>query len=125
MKGRPIALLLVIQVGLGSIACANAGLDLTELPSHPLALIYWDEQASQRRRDLLGDRDAVLDVPAGIAQVDAIGRLFGAREARDLAEQLSRIPSSLVLLDPRTREITRVAAAPYGSRPLAWSPIHW
>jgi TolB protein len=69
------------------------------------------EQNAARRRRTRG----------GVADVEDLGRLLGARQSQPF---LSRFPGRLSLLDPRTGELSRVHAAPIGSVPLAWSDDH-
>ena len=103
--------------------CATGGLGLEEISDMPIAVVYWDESDARERADLMADltgrpRESNR---SGVADVEDVARLIGAGEASPKAERLARYPGRIVLLNARTLEQTRLAAAPPNARPLAWS----
>jgi len=99
------ALLLAVLVGGG---CSTSRIGFEELPEAPIALTWWDAEDARRLQEALNPER----LPPGV-------------DLRELQEQaLARTPGRLYLLDPRTRELERVAAAPPGARALAFSPDH-
>lgn len=88
-------------------ACSTSRIDLDQLPTEPIALTWWE---SDDARDLLDAMD-----PQGAAAPLS-------EQARKAV--LAANPGRLMLLDPRTRELRPVGAAPPGARALAFSPDH-
>ena len=114
---RPLpGLLLAASWLLGG--CGTIGLSLEELPADPIAVTYWEPEEARRRAELMADQQAVAQ-KRGVAEVEAIGRLFGASR-----ESVSRFPGHLCLVDPRTAEVTAIPEAPPGALPMAWSNDH-
>jgi hypothetical protein len=103
------------------LACAGSKVDPSKLPGQPIALSWWDNEDGRRRRDMLNDestRKTPYLMREGVAELGRMQDLLSRGEEGDVE---ARFPGRLVLLDPRTREITRVEQAPPGSRPLGWS----
>ncbi len=113
------ALLLLILSGSG---CASV-LPLSDLPEDSIALVYWKSEDGRRRLELRGEssRKTPFAFREGIAELGRVNKLFA--DAETISADL-RYPGHLMLLDPRTLELTRVEQAPLGSRPLAWSADH-
>ncbi len=106
--------------------CAVIGLSLDELPTDPIAVTWWEPEPARRRAELQ-ERQRQQAPPAagqqrvGVARVEAIGQLLGARGD---ASGKERFIGRLCLVDPRTGRVTPVSAAPRGALPLAWSDDH-
>lgn len=108
--------------------CAGTmgGLALEEVSSEPIAFVYWEPEAARRREEIMeaarsGNRSA-LPSKLGVATDEGIAALFGVDAAAE--EGLHRYPGHVVLLDPRTGELTPFPGTPANARPLAWSPDH-
>lgn len=107
--------------------CAAPGVKRDDLDERPIAMLHWTHEEARKRNELLEEVGAVPEVAKrGVATPETLGVLLGAAkvDARDVSRRLNRWPGHVVLLDPRTGEITRVEAAPPGARPLAWSEDH-
>lgn len=113
-----LALILLAQMAL-SLGCATPGVPREELPEQPIAVLYWTQEESRRRAEILEQRESA-PTRRGVARVDAIGDLLGQQRGRGF-DALSQWPGRLSLIDPRTGEVERVAAAPPGAKPLSWS----
>lgn len=100
--------------------CAVGGVDLGELPTDPIAVTWWEPEEARRRAELL-EVPEIAPQRRGVARVEAIGDLLGARGQR---AGLSRYPGRLCLVDPWTAEVTPVRAIPRGAIPLSWSDDH-
>lgn len=114
---------LAILPPLLAAACISGGISRDELSTQPIALVYWEPEDARRRAELMDPTRDSAPTREGIARMQGLGRLLGASNSRQW-QALERYPGHLSLLDPQTREITRVAAAPAGSRPMAWSSDH-
>jgi hypothetical protein len=100
--------------------CGTIGVSLRELPSDPIAVVYWEPEEARRRAELMSDQQVAAGPrKPGVAEVGSIGRLFGANR-----ETLARFPGRMSLVDPQTAEVTVIRQAPMGSLPMAWSDDH-
>jgi Tol biopolymer transport system component len=108
---------------LASLACAGVGRE--DLPSDPIAVRHWDREAFRRRVEIL-ERSHAPGAPRreGVADVGGVRQWLGAVSGVGAPRELSRYPGHLSLYDPHTGKLSRIDAAPSGSRPLAWSPDH-
>ncbi|MBW2274014.1 MAG: PD40 domain-containing protein [Deltaproteobacteria bacterium] len=105
-----------------ALACAAPRVDFDTLSAEPIALTHWDAEAGRRRAELLDQEPSGGAQRMGVANVSDIGRYLSRSDRVRAVEQ--KYPGRLVLLDPRTRELSRVEQAPAGARALAWSPDH-
>ena len=121
MTLRSAARVAVALVALTTSGCASGGLPIRELPADPIAVLYWEPEEARRRAELLEElagRQPQRAQKRGVAQLEAVGRLLGATPQ---SESRRRYPGRLSLVDPHTGAVTRIAAAPPGAVPLAWS----
>ncbi len=105
-------------LGASTVACAGAHrIEQAELPASPIAILHRTPEESRRRAELLqrlrGEQPRRTQ--ASVLELDDVRRRLG-RGGDALA------PGRLALLDPRTGDLTRLEAAPRGSRPLSRSP---
>lgn len=119
--GRSIFIcLLLLAFGVG---CATSGVPLDEVSDQPIALVYWDESAARKRAELQAQSEQAEPTRSGsrlgVAQLRDVARLVGSGPAPGGFDLPVR--SQIVLLNPRTLEITPFKGAPPNSRPLAWS----
>jgi hypothetical protein len=112
-----LATLLALLAG----GCISAGISRQELPSQPIALLYWEPEEARRRAELQEQSGISAATREGIARVEELGRLVGGGDSGQWAA-LNRYPGHLCLLDPRTLRIERVEAAPAGAKPMGCSP---
>jgi Tol biopolymer transport system component len=112
--------LFVVAAGAALLGCGTVGLGLDELPTDPIAVIWWEPEPARRRAEILVEQQQA-EQKRGVAEVKAIGRLLGAEEDPG---NLSRYPGRLALIDPQTARVTTVTQAPPGALPLAWSDDH-
>jgi dipeptidyl aminopeptidase/acylaminoacyl peptidase len=107
------------------LGCATSRrVDLDLLPDSPLALLRRPEADALRRLDAIADLEAARTGAAtsreGVATVDRLRSMLGGGE--DFDPRLLQSRGHLVLLDPRTGDVERIAGAPPQARPAAWSP---
>jgi hypothetical protein len=102
-------------------ACSSNLLPREELSQLPIAVTYWNSDEARRLAEMEGDRPRERATREGVASIESLGRLLGAGGANRNAAGLKQYPGRLCFIDPVTLEITRVHAAPLGSRPMAWS----
>jgi len=105
------------------LACAGGGgVDKSQLPDLPVALLQRSEEDSLRRLDALHDLDKRqgADAKQGVVVLENLDAMYGG--SPDLERRLAGFQGHLVLLDPRTGETSRVEGAPPQARPAAWSP---
>jgi dipeptidyl aminopeptidase/acylaminoacyl peptidase len=97
-----------------------AGLQLSELPQDPIAVLYRSEDAASKRAGAIKDLKARQEGGGseGVARIEDLDALFGGvpEASKHIGE-----PGHLALVDPRTGDATVVENAPPGARPLAWS----
>ncbi|MAI77866.1 MAG: hypothetical protein CL917_02895 [Deltaproteobacteria bacterium] len=113
----------VSWVGLLGLSCATSGVPLDELSDQPIALVYWDEATSRKRAESQrSEREAGMSRPGrrGVAELSDVVGLMGGGASDDALSEVNT-QGRIVLLNPRTLEITPLAAAPRNARPLAWS----
>lgn len=116
--------LLVAAGGFGVSGCATMGLSLSELPSDPIAVTWWEPEEARRRQELLDaqkQQQAAEEQKIGVAKVEAIGALLGVSGEH---VDMSRYPGRLCFVDPQTATVTPVYAIPRGALPLSWSDDH-
>jgi Tol biopolymer transport system component len=118
----PRRLLLAAPLCLVALACAAPRVNFDTLPEAAIALTYWGAEDARRRAELLAGPESGAEQRVGVARVEDIGLYLTRGDRSRAAEQ--NYPGYLVLLDPRTREFSRVEQAPPGARALAWSPDH-
>lgn len=114
---------LALGAALLTLACAGAGgVDRSELPDAPIALLQRPEEQSLDRLDALRDveKRQGRDAKEGVARVENLDALYGG--APDLERRLAAFAGHLVLLDPRSGETRRLDGMPPMARPAGWSP---
>ncbi|MGH0035265.1 MAG: TolB family protein [Myxococcota bacterium] len=126
---RRFAGVAVLAVWMGPwLGCAAVVLPLDEIDPAPIALLYWDDETSRRRKELLEQAQLPPGARAGsgVATPESLGQFFGVKRegALQLLARLAQFPGRLSLLDPRTGRLERVQAAWPDSKPLAWSADH-
>lgn len=104
------------------LGCANTQIREVELSPEPIAIVYWEPEDARKRAEAIAQerdpaRQALRQGPArpGVARMEGLRGLVGA------GAQPGIVPGRLALLDPLSKEVTRLRAAPPGARPLAWS----
>ncbi|MEB2343624.1 MAG: hypothetical protein OZ948_02665 [Deltaproteobacteria bacterium] len=105
------------------LACAGAGgVEKSELPASPVALLQRSEEDSLRRLDALHDweKRQTGSGKEGVALIENLDGMYGGEP--DLERRLAGVKGHLVLLDPRTGETRRLENAPPQARPAGWSP---
>lgn len=107
----------LVGVAAGLCACAGRGIDLKQLPDHPVAIIHRTLDESERRSDLLL-RPQRSSTP-GTVRLEDVGELLGI--GADAQQREAAMLGHLSLLDPRSGHVERLAAALPGERPLCWS----
>jgi Tol biopolymer transport system component len=110
-----------LALGLG---CATPGLPLEELEVSPIAFVHWDESAAIERYEITQElQQGAQRGPTrrGVARLDSMAALVAPGQVGGSRSRLSELPGRIVLLNPRTLELTRFPAAPPNARPLAWS----
>ncbi len=104
--------------------CLGGSLSRSELAETPIALLYWSAEEGRRRLEMLGmaENDKTpYNRRQGVAELGRIKDLTGSGV---LGNADLRYPGRVILLNPRTLEITEVPQAPLGARPLSWSEGH-
>lgn len=117
---RGTAALLALGLALG---CAGAGgVEKSELPDAPVALLERPEEEALRRLDALRDLEKRQSPSQkeGVAVLEKLDAAFGG--APELEHRLRTFQGQLVLLDPRTGSTRRLEGAPPQARPAAWAP---
>ena len=113
-----LAALLACSAGCSSV---GGGIQLSELPRDPVAVLYRSEDAASKRagaiKDLKGRQQGTG--VEGVARIEDLDAMFGG--VPDASKHVAE-PGHLALLDPRTGDATVVENAPPASRPLGWSP---
>lgn len=108
------------------VGCAGGGVRPDEVPEGEIAMRWYDEEATRRRRDAVVDlteRAAGSGSGPGVAvaRVDDLsrymGQLFGLDSDDDPRSIERRFPGRLVFYDPRSGEITTVEGARPGGNP--------
>lgn len=119
---RPLLLLGALALFVAPLAgCLTQGVKLSELPHHPIAITYYEPEDARRRADLITQGSQQPQRREGVARLDHLGMVLGVYDPRRESPSLAKFPGYLALVDPRTKEIERVAAATPGARPLGWS----
>jgi Tol biopolymer transport system component len=118
----PSGLALILAVASGG--CLGTSLSRSEIAETPIALLYWSAEEGRRRLEMLGMTDngkTPFHRREGVADLGRIKDLTGTGT---LGNADIRYPGRVVLLNPRTLEISEVPQAPQGARPLSWSEGH-
>jgi hypothetical protein len=106
------------------VACAGAGgVERSELPDAPIALLQRPEEDALRRLDALHDlekRQGAVAAKEGVAMLENLDAMLGG--SPELQRRLAGAQGHLVLLDPRLGETNRIENAPPQARPAGWSP---
>ena len=114
--------LVVVGLSIASLGCVGNSLSRSELPESPIALLYWESEEGRRRSEMLGLEEDESTPYAQRQGVADLGRINDMVQASSGGNADLRYPGRLVLLDPRSLELTEVPQAPPGARPLSWSP---
>ncbi|MCZ7618824.1 MAG: hypothetical protein M5U32_11140 [Myxococcota bacterium] len=121
-RAAGLAAVLILGSALGCVG--TGGVDRSLLPASPVALLQRPEAEALRRLSALEDleraRTGTATTQEGVASLGGIRSLFGGAE--DVDPRLIQSRGHLVLLDPRSGQIERLASAPPQARPAAWSP---
>ena len=115
-----LATLLACSAGCSSV---GGGIQLSELPQDPVAVLYRSEDAATKRAGAIKDLKARREGSGseGVARLEDLDAMFGG--VPDASKRVSE-PGHLALVDPRTGDATVVENAPPSARPLAWSRDH-
>jgi hypothetical protein len=111
------------------VGCITSAMGPQNLPEEPIAFLHWSGRAGTKRTSIL---EKALEQPpspgaqgnAGRLREDEVRTYLRAEISVPIANQLSKYPGRLTLYWPRTGKLEPVEAAPFGSRPLAWSSDH-
>lgn len=127
-RQRSVVFWAVIIVGICS-ACARSAVPLSEVDPAPIALVYWDESSARERADLIREsQQEGKRTKPGVAHVETLTTYLnaasGGTKSAGEAGRGVQFSGKLMLLDPRSLELKRFAAAPRNARPLAWSHDH-
>jgi len=111
---------------LSILGCATGGVPLEELSERPIALVYWEPEVARRRQEIVNEMMAGPEGPPrrGVARMTDMARVLGGGDDVLYGSRLNAFPGRIVLLNPRTLELTAFPAAPPNARPLAWSDDH-
>lgn len=112
-----------LVAALGLVACAGAGgVQRSELPASPVALLQRSEEQALRRVDALRDLEKRQEagLREGIVLLENLDAMFGG--SPEVERRLRQVQGHLALLDPRTGRAERIENAPPQARPVAWSP---
>lgn len=109
------------------VGCGSTRVAIEELPESPIAFLYWQDKASQKRSDAFAKLPEMQPLPRSEEDPEGqqeaeIRAHLRAEEAVQLRAQLAKHPGRLTLYWPRTGRLERIEAAPPDARPLAWSP---
>jgi hypothetical protein len=117
----------VVLVGLAVSGCLAARLRLEELPERPIAFLHWEDRDGQKRGEVFAKaaeagRPPAMDSgdPEREQELEIEAWLRGDMTPQ-MIPPLAKYPGRLMLLWPRTGELTPVDAAPRDALPLAWS----
>ncbi len=124
-----IRLAILVALVAGSSGCASGRISIEMLPEAPIAFMYWEDKASQKRSEVFAKIPELPPLPPNKEDPEAQQELeirahLRAEEAIQLRPQLAKHPGRLTLYWPRTGELERVEAAPPDARPIAWSRDH-
>ncbi len=125
VRGAVLLLLLVSTSIVGS-GCASSRVEVTELPEAPIAFMYWEDKAAQKRGDAFAKLAELPPLPPnkqdpeGQQDLEIRAHLRG-EESIQIGPQLAKHPGRLMLYWPRTERLERLETAPPDARPLAWS----
>jgi hypothetical protein len=99
-------------------ACAGPGLDLTQLPDRPIAIVHRTLDESEQRSDLLLRAQGGGSAP-GTVRLEDVGELLGI--GADEQQQRAAMLGHLSLVHPQSGRVERLEGALPGERPLCWS----
>jgi len=124
--GRYAVAALIAAAGFG---CATSRISVETLPEEPIAFMYWEDKASQKRSEAFAKVGELPPLPPNKQDPEGQTELeirahLRAEEAVQLRGQLAKHPGRLMLYWPRTGKLERLEAAPPDARPLAWSRDH-
>ncbi len=99
------------------------------LPEEPIAFVYWTGANAKRRFNAFDQETELPPLPPDRTaperrREEEIRAHLRAKKSLRVHERLAEKPGRLMLFWPNTGELTKVAAAPLGSHPLAWSADH-
>ena len=111
------------------MGCALSVMKPLELPDQPIAFVHWSGKDAKKRSGAFESVAELPPTPRGLFAPDRqheeeIRAHLQAEMNLSLHERLATTPGRLMLLWPKTGEVTPVESAPLGSRPLAWSSDH-
>lgn len=125
------AVLLVLGLGVDVVVggCVSTRIQPEALPEQPIAFMHWADKPARKRAKAFESVSELPPMPENKfdpkgAEEMEIAAYLRAEHSVMLATKLAQHPSRLMLYWPQTEELERVAAAPPGARPLAWSPDH-
>jgi len=110
-------------LGLVAIGCAGPGtIDLDQLPSSPVAVLYRDEELALERIDALRDlrKRKEPSEQEGVVRLETLDAVFGGTP--DVQRRLQEVEGQLALVEPASGDATVLQGVPPGAKPLAWSP---
>ena len=118
-----------VLVAVAVSGCASSRIVIETLPDAPIALMRWEDKASQKRSEVFAKVSELPPLPPNKQDPDGQQELeirahLRAEEAVQLRGQLAKYPGRLMLYWPRTGKLERLEAAPPDARPLAWSRDH-
>mgnify|MGYP001815608244 CR=1 FL=1 len=117
----------LVVIGLAIFGCLSPRLPQEELPERPIAFLHWEDRDGQKRGEVFAKAAEAGRPPATDSadpereqQLEIEAWLRGDMTPQ-LIPPLAKYPGRLMLLWPRTGELTQVEAAPRDALPLAWS----
>ena len=122
-------LLMLIAACSFESGCASTRAKDVVLPEAPIALMYWEDKAAQKRGDAFAKLAELPPIPPNKKDPEGqqdleIRAHLRAEESIQISPQLAKHPGRLMLYWPRTGRLERLDAAPPDARPLAWSRDH-
>jgi hypothetical protein len=122
-------LLILVTLGMFAFGCILPLSKPMALPEEPIAFMYWSGPGAKKRFTAFENAAELPPLPPSRSDPDRrqeneIRAHLRAEKSLSNHERLAEKPGRLMLFWPKTRELTKVAAAPLGSRPLAWSSDH-
>lgn len=120
---------MALLLALAGTGCASMKVDPIVLPETPIAFLYWEDKAAQKRSEIFAKISELPPMPENKKDPEGqqeigIRAHLRAEEAPQLRPQLAKHPGHLTLYWPRTGKLERVEAAPADARPIAWSRDH-
>jgi Tol biopolymer transport system component len=119
----------LVTLWLAALGCVLPILNPMVLPEEPIAFMHWTGSSAKKRFTAFGNAAELPPLPPSRSDPDRreeneIRAHLRAEKSLSNHERLAARPGRLMLFWPRSGELTKVAEAPLGAHPLAWSSDH-